>query len=89
MRNSDLITISTNPFAVERGGTSYTVIGEAFVRIDGTKKRQWRPAVVWPACESIDALIDLARSPHFDFNEPEYSDPSKAVLNNLTAALAG
>jgi hypothetical protein len=87
-RNTDVLLISTKPVSISHGGTNYSVIGEVFVRKDGERsKRVWRPAVAWPGC-SITELVDLARSPLFDMNESECSDPQGAVLLKLTKALA-
>jgi hypothetical protein len=73
-RNVDALTISNRPAVVSKG-PRYAVIGDAFVRRGESLDRTWRPAVVWPGCTGIGAIIDLARSPFFEFNEPAYADP--------------
>lgn len=89
LRNQDVLAISTRPERVERNGVSYSVIGEVFVRREGQNERSWRPAVAWPGCKTVEALLDLASSPVFDFNEVEFADPEHKVLNRLKEALAG
>jgi hypothetical protein len=86
-RNVDILAISTKPASVEREGTFYSVIGEAFVRVGDQKERTWRPAVAWPACKSVGELTALARSAHFNFNEVEYADPAKKVVKELVSAM--
>jgi hypothetical protein len=88
-RNMDILVISTKPVAVTKGSTSYSVIGEAFVRTDGRpQQRNWYPAIAWPGCESVGAVIDLARSPHFGFNEEVYADQTRSVVAKLRTAMS-
>jgi hypothetical protein len=88
-RNIDALTISKCPVSVAED-TRYTVIGDAYVRQGDSPERVWRPAVVWPGCKGIGAVIDLARSPFFGFSEPAYADPNgeitKLMANSMFSA---
>ena len=77
--NIDALVLCKRARQVETD-TLYTVIGEAFVREEGSTERKWKPAVAWPGCSSPGAVIDLARSPFFHFSEAPFFDPDRRIF---------